>query len=194
MSEQIALLMMVMWVTAAVGLVGFNFRILLPVLASNTLSVGAATFGALYATFGCGALVGALFTAGTSVKSSDVFLVGIGMLSAGLLVIAPLHAVWVIAVMLFVVGLAFTMWSSASQTMMLAVPDRIRGRVISLWIFVWGALTPLGSLLAGWQAEVGGTFPAFSVTGGVGLLATGIAVMRMRGGLDSETVTSGSKS
>ena len=45
------------------ALVGFNFHVLVPLLASQTLDVGAEMFGILSAAFGLGALVGALATA-----------------------------------------------------------------------------------------------------------------------------------
>ncbi len=52
-----------------VSTVGFNFHVLVPVLASKTLHVGAEVFGALGAAFGLGALAGALLAA-TFAKAS----------------------------------------------------------------------------------------------------------------------------
>ena len=56
--------LVVIAITAVVGGLGFNFRVLLPVLASETLHASAAVFGALFASFGVGALVGALIDRG----------------------------------------------------------------------------------------------------------------------------------
>ncbi len=50
----------VLCVVTVVSLVGFNFNVLVPLLASQTLDVGAGTFGLLSAAFGLGALGGAL--------------------------------------------------------------------------------------------------------------------------------------
>src|SRR5581483_8566274 len=58
----LAVLLMVTVVSAT----GFNFRVLLPVLADKTLHSGAAVFGALFASFGVGALGGALLSAALS--------------------------------------------------------------------------------------------------------------------------------
>lgn len=175
------LLRLAIIMTALVTLTGFNYRIVLPLLASETVSVGAATFGILYALFGLGAVSGALFAAATSMTRWKVLLVGVGSFSVAMLVLAPLHSVWPVAVALFVIGMGFSMWAAATQAIMqLTAPGRLQGRVVSLWIFVWGALTPLGSLLSGWLASIGGTQLPFSIGGAVGLVVTGVAIARTR--------------
>jgi hypothetical protein len=49
--------------------------------------------------------------------------------------------------------------------------------VLSLYLFAFAGLAPLGGLLAGWLADVGGTQLAFYVAGVTGLLMT-LAAMR----------------
>ena len=66
----------VLAVVTVVSLVGFNFHVLVPLLASQTLDVGAETFGLLSAAFGLGALVGALATASLREASPRVFVGG----------------------------------------------------------------------------------------------------------------------
>ena len=51
-------LKLVLGMTIVVSATGFNFRVLLPVLASGTLHAGAEVFGVLFACFGAGALLG----------------------------------------------------------------------------------------------------------------------------------------
>ena len=63
-------------VVTVVSLVGFNFHVLVPLLASQTLDVGAGTFGILSAAFGLGALVGALATASLREASPRAFVGG----------------------------------------------------------------------------------------------------------------------
>ena len=63
-------------------------------------------------------------------------------------------------------GVCFTLWTANSQSLLqLSSPDELRGRVLGLWLFAFAGLTPVGGLVAGWLAEVGGTELAFSVTG-----------------------------
>jgi len=176
------LLRLVIALTAVVSIVGFNFRTLLPVLASKTLNVGPGIFGFLYACFGIGALLGALLSALAPSLGLTSLLIGVNVFSLSLLLIAPLHTAWLIAPLLVGVGIGFSLWVSASQSIIqLAVPNQLRGRVLSLWIAAFAGLTPIGSLLSGWLAAVGGTILAFSVAGGVGLIATvGVAARRGR--------------
>jgi MFS family permease len=98
-----------------------------------------------------------------------------------MVVLAPLHSIGAAAVLLFVVGFGFSLWSATSQSILqLSVPDALRGRVVGLYIFALAGLTPAGSLLAGWLAAVGGTKLAFAVAGAAGLLVTAAAVPRAR--------------
>ena len=52
----------------------------------------------------------------------------------------------------------------------LRAPDHLRGRVMSLFMFAFAGLAPIGGLFAGWLMEVGGTQLALSL-GGVASLA-----------------------
>jgi len=88
----------------------------------------------------------------------------------------------VAAVLLLGTGVCFTLWTSNSQSILqLTTPDHLRGRVLSLYLFAFAGLAPLGGLLAGWLAEVGGTALAFSVSGATGLVMTAYALAQ-RGG------------
>jgi hypothetical protein len=79
-----------------------------------------------------------------------------------------------------VTGGCFTLWTANSQALLqLTAPDELRGRVVSLWLFAFAGLTPVGGLLAGWLADVGGTELAFSVTGGVSLATSLVAAGMM---------------
>lgn len=172
---------LVLAITVVVSTVGFNFHVLVPVLASSTLHAGPEVFGILSAAFGAGALVGALITAALSRASLKILVVGIGGFSAALLGLAPLRTVALVALLLFVTGICFTLWSSNSQAMLqMAAPDHLRGRVLSLYLFAFGGLAPLGGLLAGWLSDVGGTELAFGVAGVSGLAMTGVVLQHLR--------------
>jgi hypothetical protein len=53
--------------------------------------------------------------------------------------------------------------------------------VVSLYLFAFAGLAPLGGLLAGWLSEVGGTELAFGVAGVTGLAMTGLALRELYG-------------
>ena len=171
----------VLVVVTVVSMTGFNFRVLLPVLASNTLHAGAAVFGALFACFGVGALLGALGAAAMSRASWRALILGSAGFSGAMLLLAPVRNEAVAGALLMVIGFCFSTWTANSQSILqLTAPDRLRGRVLGLYLFAFAGLTPIGGLLAGWLAEVGGTELAFAVAGLSGLAATAFAASRLR--------------
>jgi MFS family permease len=173
---------LVLAMTTVVSTVGFNFHVLVPVLASETLDAGPRTFGILSAAFGAGALTGALLSAGLGRASWKALIGGVGGFSLALLALASMQTVAACAVLLFVVGVCFTLWTSNSQSLLqLAAPDHLRGRVLSLYLFAFAGLAPFGGLLAGWLSDVGGTSLAFFVAGVTGLLMTLAALRELYG-------------
>jgi MFS family permease len=162
---------------AVVSTVGFNFHVILPLLASQTLHAGPEVFGLLSAAFGGGAFVGALLSAGLGRASWKALLGGTAGFSIAMLLLATVSSAPTAAVLLFVTGAAFTLWTANSNSILqLAAPDHLRGRVISLFLFAFAGLAPIGGLLAGWLVDVGGTELAFAVSGIVGLAMTAFAL------------------
>jgi len=162
----------VLCVVTVVSLVGFNFNVLVPLLASQTLDVGAGTFGLLSAAFGLGALGGALATASMREASPRVFVGGAVGFSLAMLGLGFVHSVDVALVLLLLLGMSFSFFtSSANALVQLASPPHLRGRVMSLYLFAFAGLAPIGGLVAGFLAEQGGTELAFGLAGVAGLLA-----------------------
>jgi len=162
---------LVLAIVTVVSTVGFNFHVILPLLASDTLNTGPGVFGVLSACFGGGALVGALLSAALGRASWKVLVAGTAGFSLSLLALAPVETVWLAAALLFVTGTCFTLWTSnANAILQLRAPDHLRGRVVSLYLWAFAGLAPIGGLFAGWLTEVGGTQLAFAVAGSTGLI------------------------
>ncbi len=171
---------LVLAIVTVVSTVGFNFHVILPLLASDTLNTGPEVFGILSACFGGGALVGALLSAALGRASWKVLVLGTGGFSVCLLALAPLATVWLCAILLVFTGICFTLWTSnASSILQLRAPDHLRGRVVSLYLWAFAGLAPLGGLLAGWLTEVGGTQLSFAVAGSTGLLMAAFAAREL---------------
>jgi MFS family permease len=174
-------LRLILLLTAVVGMAGFNFRVTLPMFASGTLHHGAGLFGLLYAGFGMGALAGSLVAAAAGDPTWERLewaIVGFGGCVAA---IAPLDSIPAVLVLLFATGLCSSLWTTTSQSILqLSAPDHLRGRVLSLYWFVFAGLTPLGSILIGVLAAVGGTRLVFGVAGLVALAAAGYLFWRIR--------------
>jgi MFS family permease len=171
---------LVLGLVAVASTFGFNFNVLLPVLAHATLDSGPATFGAVTGCFGAGALLGALVSAALGRASMRTLLVG--MVGFGLTetLLAPQRSVVAAGALLFAVGLFFTLWTSnANSTLQLEAPSELRGRVVGFYYYAFNGAGPVGGILAGWLAATGGTELAFVVGGAVTLAAAGLALGRV---------------
>jgi MFS family permease len=159
----------------------FNFNILLPLLAKNTLAAGPRTFGIISAAFGAGALIGALSAAAVAHARWRTMLLGAGGFGVCELLLAPVHGVVAASVLLFVCGVFFTSFTANSNaSIQLASPDHLRGRVLGLYYYAWNGLAPLGALFVGWLCDRGGTELAFAVggVGAIGMTVYGAAAIR----------------
>ena len=84
-------------------------------------------------------------------------------------------------VLLFTAGISFTTWVANGQSLLqLAAPDQLRGRVVSIYIFVFAGFMPVSAVAEGWLADRLGTRFAFAFAGVAGLLAAGYAFRRLR--------------
>jgi len=169
----------VLAVVTVVSTVGFNFHVLVPLLAADTLHVGPEGFGLLSASFGLGALVGALVTAtfrGASWRLLATGATGFGVLAIAL---APVENAVLAGALLVAIGVCFTLFTAnANALVQLGAPDKLRGRLIGLYLFAFVGLAPVGGLLAGWLADLGGTPLAFAVAGVTALVTIGVASAR----------------
>ncbi len=140
---------------------------LAPVIADDAFGVDAAGFGYLLGAFGVGSLIGALlllqFDRGASY--SRLAAVGFAIVSLFTLVlaVAPSFALGVMA--MGAVGLAFmvTMPTLTSALQSLC-DDAYRGRVMSLWMMLFGLAAPLSILVQGGLASVIGIRWVLAIT------------------------------
>ena len=88
-------------------------------------------------------------------------------------------SVWACAVLLFVTGVCFTLWTSnANSILQLGAPDHLRGRVVSLYLWAFAGLAPDRRPARRLALEVGGTQLSFAVAGVTGLAMTALAARR----------------
>ncbi len=172
--------LLVLGMVLVISTLGFNFNVILPVLAATTLDAGPRTFGAISACFGGGALVGALLAATFGRASWKVLLAGTAGFGVSELLLAPTQSVVGVGFLLFFTGICFTLWTSSSNSLLqLSAPDHMRGRVIGLYYYAFNGVAPLGGLLAGWLCARGGTQLALSLAG-VTCVATSILAFARR--------------
>jgi MFS family permease len=169
----------ILGVVTVVSTVGFNFHVLVPLLAADTLHVGPEGFGLLSASFGLGALVGALTTASFRDASWRLFATGTTAFGVLALALAPVQNALLAGVLLCGIGISFTLFTAnANALVQLGAPDHLRGRLIGLYLFAFLGFAPVGGLFAGWLASIGGTTLAFTVAGLTSLATIGVASAR----------------
>ena len=132
--------------------------VLMPVLAHNELGIGASTiaYGLLYATFGTGAVIGALsigtFLAGQQLERVVRF--GIGGYAVTLAVFGLLRSPGPAYPIVFLLGLFyFVTVTSLATVLQKRLDDSVRGRVMALWVMAFGGTVPLGAIVAGPLSE-----------------------------------------
>ncbi len=134
------------------SLFALSYITLLPIFADWYFQAGSTGYGLLQAAHGCGALLGTLTVATIAHRLPRP---GTALLTAatclGLLLMVFSRAPWMgLALpMLVLVGFSNTFYlTQVSTILQQAVPDQLRGRVMSLYALCWNLL-PLGGLLAG---------------------------------------------
>ncbi len=137
-----------------IGTFGYNFTVMLPLVAKYILGTGALGFGGLMTALGIGSLVAAIGAAYLSHPTERLLLAGATAFSIllGLLAVSSVFPLTIaILVILGVASIAFT--TTANARLQLTAPNELRGRVMSLYIFLRAGTAPLGSLLLGALAQ-----------------------------------------
>jgi MFS family permease len=179
------LVALILGLLLAVSLFCMNHNVLVPLLARDVLHEGAHGFGLLMAALGTGAIVGALALASlvTGRPALSLILGAAGAATGLTLLLAGVRHFGAAMLLLTLVGLAqIVFMACCNTTLQLVVPDRMRGRIMSLYGFVLAGVTPLGSLLVGTIAEWFGVSIAYALGGGLGVacvLALGVLWQRV---------------
>ncbi len=126
----------------------------MPTLAELNLGIDAKStgYGVLYATFGSGAVGGALLV-GTVLRRRPKPVVVRGTLTAFavlLAVLASLRSPWPAYPVMFGIGLVYFATATALLTHVQShIEDEVRGRVMALWTMSFGGMVPISNLIAG---------------------------------------------
>lgn len=142
--------------TAIASVFGWSYTTVMPYIAKNTLGVGAADLGYLYAAVGLGAFLSTLIVSAYGKRiSENVFIVG-GIILFGVSIIGFTYTTSVMAALpfLFVSGIGLlSCFSTINASLQHAVDDTFRGRVMSIYILVFVGLFPLGNFEVGLLSE-----------------------------------------
>jgi MFS family permease len=157
---------------AVVGTLGYNFQVVLPLLARFSFDGGAGTYTLLAVAMGAGSVVGAL-AAGARGRVGPRLLVAaafgfgaVALIAAG----APTLPLEVAA--LVPLGAAsVTFAAGVNSSLQLAADPAMRGRVMALYSIVFLGSAPIGGPIVGWLGEAIDPRAGLVLAGAAGLTA-----------------------
>lgn len=158
---------LLLWLLAAQTIFASGQFILGPALAED-LGQGAEGLGVLLSASGAGAVVGGIRLAATAQRASRWrVLLGAGLaLGGGLAAIGIAQSYAVTLLCLVVTGWGTVTFNASSNTLIQSiVPDRLRGRVLSLYVLMLLGLMPVAGVLMGALATVVGSAEAIALGG-----------------------------
>lgn len=155
---------------AVVGTFGFNFQVILPLLARFAFDGGATAYTTLAVAMGAGAVIGALAT-GSRRQVGPAFIIGASLafgLFAAMAAAAP--SLSLAAVALVPLGAASVSFAAGiNSTLQLTAAPSMRGRVMALYSVVFLGSTPIGGPVAGALAEFAGPRASLLLSGAAAL-------------------------
>ena len=166
---------------ASVGLVAYNFQLLLALLGRETFHGDARTVGYLLGALGAGSVIGGLALAGV-MRATIGRIVGAATVLAVLLVATGLSPTLTVAFgSVFALGAASVLFKSVASTwLQLTAAPAMRGRVLALLVVAIGGTTPIGAPLMGWLAEQFGVRATFMLAGVLTAIAAALAYVYLR--------------
>jgi MFS family permease len=163
---------------ACLSLTVINFQVIIPTFAKFGLELAETGYGLLSSMFGLGSALGAFLSATRQTSNRDTRMAwGSVLLSVAVGVLAFAPNVVIASVALFAAGTGMILFTvNANSSVQLATPDRLRGRVMSVYTLVFAGMSPFGALLVGFLMSW------FGARTGVALLAAAalVAVLALR--------------
>lgn len=169
-SPEIVLCMSLVVLVAGLGM---PVAQLMPVYATDVFDVGKGGYGLLASALGIGGIIATPIIGGWGDSVPRRRLVVLGVVLYGLSLLVFAHAPW-FALGVAAIGLAgacfLAVISTLNTTVQVLVDERLRGRIMAIYIMAFTAAYPVGSLLQGSIADHIGA-PATTTGAGVLLLA-----------------------
>lgn len=161
--------------TAIISVFGWSYTTIMPVIAKNIFGQGAQGLGYLYAFSGAGALLGSFIVSAISKKSNFFTLIFTGnLLFVFSLILFTFTNNLILAFpFLFLSGLGLILQlSTTNSSIQHLVEDRLRGRVMSLYVLMFMGLFPLGNIQIGFLSEHFGSLFALRINALAILIST----------------------
>ncbi len=146
--------------TAVSSVFGWSYSTVMPMIAANEFHLEAEGLGYMYAAGGLGALAATLLIGIFSKKVSSVFFIlgGNTLFSLSIIIFSYTSNLTLALVLLFFAGFGLlSQFAMMNTTIQRLVKSEFRGRVLSIYIFMFMGLTPFGNFEVGLLSEKMGT-------------------------------------
>lgn len=136
---------------ALVGLVVFNFNLVLPLLAKFTYHGNGGTYGLLSTLLSVGAVAGSLTVGAMGHPRRRTLVFSCFAFGVSLALTAVMPTVAGACLALLLTGFTgYVLITTASTSLQVHAAPEYRGRVMALWVLVFLGTTPIGNLAIGW--------------------------------------------
>jgi MFS family permease len=160
---------------AVFSLIGLPYITLLPVFAAEVFHRGAQGLGFLVGASGIGALTAAIGIAVKgNVENKTRFMSIAGLcFSSALFLFSISKIFWISLIIIMFGGWGMVSYlASANSYIQISVPDELRGRVMSVYSFVFLGMVPIGNAIMGFTADLIGTTRAVTFAGIICIFAS----------------------
>jgi MFS family permease len=153
-------------VLGIVGMFGYNFTVMLPLVAKYPLHAGPGGFGLLTSAMGVGSVAAGLVVARGERPPISRLFVGGGGLTVLLLVLGFATTWWLAVPVVMGLGVFSIIFQTTANTrLQLLAPPQMRGRIMSIYQLLFAGTTPVGGTLMGVIADTQGVGPAIELAG-----------------------------
>ncbi len=164
-----------------IGMLTYEFGVVLPAMAETTFGTGAQGLGLLTGAMGVGAVIGGLYSAGRTSTGLRPLVIAAGGFGVAVLAtsVAPTQN-WALAGMALVGAASVQFLATGNSTLQLHTVPSMRGRVMALWTMAFFGTTPIGGPLVGLVAEQVGPRWAMALGGAAALVAAALGFVAAR--------------
>jgi len=170
---------------ALIGFFGFPFIQQIPAIARDVLHQVADTeiiiktrTSTLYIAQGVGALIASVYISLFSGLKRKGYLLAVGQVifAASLIMISFTRSIPTNLILMIVLGWAMVTQLTLMNTLIqINIPDSMRGRVFSTYLWALQGVAPFGSLFVGWMAQTWG-IPSAAIICGVACLVSALSI------------------
>jgi MFS family permease len=166
---------------AIVGMLTYEFSVVLPLLAEFTFDKGSSGYASLTAAMGAGSVVGGLYSASrrfATIRQLTITCVGFGC-AMYLVAIAP-SLTLAVGAMLIVGFFSINFQSLGNVALQLESRPDMQGRVMALYTVAFLGTTPIGGPLQGWIGEHAGARWSLTIGGTAALVSASLGFVASR--------------